>query len=135
MEFKINERVLRPLNMKLPDGNFVLKHYDEERSTAICRYGGKFFEVPGPTSVFLRATITRTNKRYVVLWLINGEEFSVWLNELQVSAPDGRPFCRIEDENEYNELLKFIHDHKLDQLDGTTEVPYVVEEDPLGFHR
>lgn len=135
MEFKIQERVLRPLNLKLPNGEFVLKHYDNDNCTAICKYGGKFFEVPGPTTVFLRATISRTSKRYAVLWLINGEEFTIWLNEVRPASPDGRPFQRVEDENEYNELLKFAHDNALDRIDTTTEVPYVVEEDPMGFHR
>ena len=151
MEFKLNDRVLRPLNAAIKPGEYI---HVEELATdrkgkrrvikhALCRFRGAEFMAPANTTVYQRALITRTTltgtNEYVVVWYMNGLTCNVSLNRINPFFSPGMPgdeiFLTIQNEQEFQELLEFVIENKLDRLGVGDEVPYVVEEDPLGFNR
>jgi hypothetical protein len=87
--------------------------------------------------VYQRASITRGANEYIVLWYISGTDCSVYLNKVNTMFSPGMTgdqlFTTIKDPNEFNDLNAFVVANSLDRISVGGEVPYVIEENPLGF--
>jgi hypothetical protein len=130
MKFKIKDRVLRVLNIKTKDG--YLQETIGRKSYALCSFRGLSFMAPDKTMVYQRASITRGSKEYLVLWYISGLQTSVYLNTIS-NTTGTSVFEAVTDDQEFKDLMAFIVSKKLDRIEVGDEVPYVVEENPLGF--
>ena len=150
MEFRLRDRVLRPLNVSIKPGEYI--HLEEvvkingknvNVKHAVCAFRGVEFLAPANTTVFQRALIVRptimSEAEYAVIWYINNAHVQVSLNRVNPFFSPGMPgdqvFLTVKDEREFRELEAFVIEQQLDRIGVGDEIPYETAQDPMGFHR